>query len=158
MVYYGAYEKEQLTWPWRAEGDIKEGSLLNRDFFKWADSSWPDQEERSFKAQGNHVQRKRGLKNLTLSVTKVRSLKSQASTRLQARIFSHYQVSLHSSGCDFCTTKVYIMSAVEIDSIFIIKSIMLPLKPGHVSVEIPSYIKDPWTVIGKQIHHPWKPL
>lgn len=33
------------------------------------------------------------------------------------------------------------MSAVKTGSIFIIKSIMLPLKPGHVSVETPSYYK-----------------
>lgn len=50
------------------------------------------------------------------------------------------------------------MSAVKVGSIFIIKSIMLPLKPGHVSLETPSYIKELWPVIGKKAHHLWKPL
>lgn len=45
-------------------------------------------------------------KTLTISVTEeeiqVRSLKSEAPVQPQARIFSHYQVSLQSLGDDFC--------------------------------------------------------
>lgn len=100
--------------------------------------------------------------SLTISVTKeaiqVRSLKSWAPIQPQPRIFSHSQVSLHSLGCDFYNKEACSMSAVKIGSIFIIKSIMLPLKPDHVSLETPSYIKEPWPVIGKKAHHLWKPL
>lgn len=155
--YFGNIHERTFDMTLRVEEGFREGLLLSWDFNKWAEILWVGQDARPFKAQGTMCKGRVVSKSLTFSVTK-EAIQIMGSNSATATVFSHYQVSLHRLGCDLCNEEVCSMSAVKIGSIFIIRSVMLPLRPDHVSLETPSYIKQLWPVIGKKTRHLWESI